>query len=180
MATIVGRYAMRLLVGHGRSKTFDRVEKEFGPLIRRIAVSYEEESGSAEELIQGIYFALWLALASFRGQSSLRTFVARIATNRAISHVRRSVRSPLTVELSENLPAGESTPEHQAIAEDQQTRLIAAVQALPLSLRQVTLLTLEGLAGAEISDVLGISANAVAIRLSRARELLRHELETQQ
>lgn len=156
--------------------TFDQVEKEFGPLIRRIAVSYEADSGSAEELVQDIHFALWLALPSFRGQSSLRTFVARIATNRAISHVRRSVRSPLSVELSEDLPAGELTPEHQAIAEDQQARLIASVQALPLSLRQVALLTLEGLALAEISDVLGISANAVAIRLSRARDVLRRNL----
>lgn len=157
-------------------KTFDQVEKEFGPLIRRIAVSYEADSGSAEELVQDIHFALWLALPSFRGQSSLRTFVARIATNRAISHVRRSVRSPLSVELSEDLPAGELTPEHQAIAEDQQARLIASVQALPLSLRQVALLTLEGLALAEIGDVLGISANAVAIRLSRARDVLRRNL----
>lgn len=160
-------------------KSFDQVEKEFGSLIRRIAVSYEADSGSAEELVQDIHFALWLALPSFRGQSSLRTFVARIATNLAISHVRRSVRSPRPVELSENLPAGGSTPEHQAIAEDQQARLIAAVQALPLSLRQVTLLTLEGLARAEISDVLGISANAVAIRLSRARDVLRRNLETE-
>lgn len=157
-------------------QTFDQVEKEFGPLIRRIAVSYEADSGSAEELVQDIHFALWLALPSFRGQSSLRTFVARIATNRAISHVRRSVRSPLSVELSEDLPAGELTPEHRAIAEDQQARLIASVQALPLSLRQVALLTLEGLALAEISDVLGISANAVAIRLSRARDVLRRNL----
>lgn len=157
-------------------QTFDQVEKEFGPLIRRIAVSYEADSGSAEELVQDIHFALWLALPSFRGKSSLRTFVARIATNRAISHVRRSVRSPLSVELSEDLPAGELTPEHQAIAEDQQARLIASVQALPLSLRQVALLTLEGLALAEISDVLGISANAVAIRLSRARDVLRRNL----
>lgn len=92
--------------------TFDQVEKEFGPLIRRIAVSYEADGGAAEELVQDIRFALWLALPSFRGRSSLRTFVARVATNRAVSHVRRSVRSPLSVELSENLPAGESTPEH--------------------------------------------------------------------
>lgn len=89
------------------------------------------------------------------------------------------MRSPLSVELSENLPAGEPTPEHQAIAEDQQARLMAAVQALPLSLRQVALLALEGLARSEISDVLGISGNAVAIRLSRAKDLLRHKLETE-
>jgi len=157
--------------------TFDQVEKEFGHLIRRIAVSYEADSGAAEELVQDIHFALWLALPSFRGQSSLRTFVARVATNRAVSHVRRSVRSPPSVELSENLPASESTPEHQAIAEDQQAKLIAAVQTLPLSLRQVALLTLEGLARADISEILGISVNAVAIRMSRARDVLRHNLE---
>jgi RNA polymerase sigma-70 factor (ECF subfamily) len=157
--------------------TFDQVEKEFGALIRRIAISYEADRGAAEELVQDIHFALWLALPSFRGKSSMRTFVARIATNRAVSHVRRSVRSPLSVELSEDLPAGESTPEHRAIAEDQQARLIAAVRALPLSLWQVALLTLEGLVPAEISDVLGISANAVAIRLSRARDTLRRKLE---
>lgn len=155
---------------------FDQVEKEFGSLIRRIAISYEADSGLAEELVQDIHFALWLALPSFRGQSSLRTFVARIATNLAVSHVRRDARRPLSVELSESLPAGELNPEHQAIAEDQQSRLIAAVQALSLSLRQVALLTLEGLTCVEISDVLGISTNAVAIRLSRAKDVLRRNL----
>ena len=157
-------------------ESFDQVEKEFGSLIRRIAISYEADSGLADELIQDIHFALWLALPSFRGQSSLRTFVARIATNLAVSHVRRNARRPLSVELSESLPTDGLNPEHQAIAEDQQSRLIAAVQALPLSLRQVALLTLEGLACAEISDVLGISANAVAIRLSRAKDALRCNL----
>lgn len=157
--------------------TFNQVEREFGALIRRIAVSYEADAGAAEELVQDIHFALWLALPSFRGQSSLRTFVARVATNRAVSHVRRSVRTPQAVELPDDLSAGEPTPEHQAIATDQQARLIAAIQALPLSLRQVALLTLEGFARAEISEVLGISINAVAIRMSRARDVLRHNLE---
>lgn len=157
-------------------ESFEQVEKEFGSLIRRIAISHEADGRLVEELVQEIHFALWLALPSFRGQSSLRTFVARIATNRAISHVRRNARAPVSVELSEDLPASGSTPEHQTMAEDQQSRLLAAVQALPLSLRQVALLTLEGLGCTEISDVLGISPNAVAIRLSRAKNLLRHNL----
>lgn len=169
-----------VLPAMGFRESFGRVEKEFGPLIRRIAVSHEADGGLAEELVQEIHFALWLALPSFRGQSSLRTFVARIATNRAISHVRRSARAPVSVELSEDLPASGLTPEHQTMAEDQQSRLLAAVRALPLSLRQVALLTLEGLGCAEISDVLGISANAVAIRLSRAKTLLRHNLGCEQ
>jgi RNA polymerase sigma factor (sigma-70 family) len=74
------------------------------------------------------------------------------------------------------MAAGEPSPEHQTIDRDRQARLIGAVRSLPLRLRQVTLLTLEGLATAEIADVLGITPNAVAIRLSRAKDILRDQL----
>lgn len=157
-------------------KTFDQVEKDFGPLVRRIAISYERDRWLAEDLAQDIFCALWRALPTFRGQCSLRTFVARVATNRAISHIRRSARFPRSVELAEDFPTSEPTPENRAIAQDQQYRLVAAVRSLPLSLRQVALLVLEGLTTMEIADVLGISANAVAIRMSRAKGLLRHHL----
>jgi RNA polymerase sigma-70 factor (ECF subfamily) len=53
---------------------------------------------------------------------------------------------------------------------------VTAVRDLPLPLRQVAVLTLEGLAPQDIAAVLGITANAVAIRLSRAREALRSRL----
>lgn len=145
-------------------------------MIRRIVASYEADRGVAEELIQDIWLALWRALPSFRGQSSLRTFVARIATNHAITHVRSNAHAPRRVELSEDMAAGEPSPEHQTIDRDRQARLIGAVRSLPLRLRQVTLLTLEGLATAEIADVLGITPNAVAIRLSRAKDILRDQL----
>jgi DNA-directed RNA polymerase specialized sigma24 family protein len=47
------------------------------------------------------------------------------------------------------------------------------VRTLPLAYRQTAILTLEGLTPTEIADVLGISTNAVAIRMSRAKTLLR-------
>ena len=120
--------------------------------------------------------ALWRALPAFRGDSSLRTFVARIASYCAISHVRRGARMPRPGEISDNLPAPEPDPEQHAIGRDRQAKLLAAVRTLPLPLRQVALLTLEGLAPQEIATVLGITANAVAIRLSRARDALRQQM----
>ena len=45
----------------------------------------------------------------------------------------------------------------------------AAVRELPLGLRQVVVLTLEGLSNAEVADVVGISENNVAVRMTRAR-----------
>lgn len=156
--------------------SFEEIERDFGPMVRRIAASHEANRQLAEELVQDIWLALWRALPSFRGDSSLRTFVARIATYRALTHVRRSARLPRLGEMSDDLPAPGPGPEQQAIGRDRDARLLAAVRGLALPLRQVTLLTLEGLAAQEIAAVLGISANAVAIRLSRARDALRNQL----
>jgi RNA polymerase sigma-70 factor (ECF subfamily) len=55
-------------------------------------------------------------------------------------------------------------------------KLLAAVRTLPLAHRQTALLALEGLAPREIADVLGITTNAVAIRMFRAKQHLRELL----
>ena len=56
--------------------------------------------------------------------------------------------------------------------------LRAAVQALPIGMRQVIVLTLEGLSNAEVADVVGISENNVAVRLTRARAELARQLNS--
>ena len=155
------------------AQVFDRILQEQGAMIKRIASSYEAEPHLAEELVQDIYLAIWRALPSFRGSSQLRTFVARIATNRAVTHVKRALKSPTSLEINEDIPAPGDSPESRAIALDEQSKLMSAVRRLPLSYRQTAMLTLEGLTPKEIGDVLGISANAVSIRMARAKELLR-------
>jgi RNA polymerase sigma-70 factor (ECF subfamily) len=127
----------------------------------------------AEELVQEIYFAIWRALPSFRGDATVRTFVARIATNRAVTHVARAMKSVPSLELDEELEAPGASLETQIIAADHQSKLVSAIRALPLAYRQPVLLTLEGFTPKEIADSLGITTNAVAIRMSRAKELLR-------
>ena len=153
---------------------FDRIARDHGAMIKRIAASYEANTHLAEELVQEIYFALWRALPGFRNDSSLRTFVARIATNRAITHVARALKSPPSFELNEQIPAPGNDPESQAIAVSHQVQLMAAVRRLPLAQRQVVTLALEGLPPKEIAEFLGLTPNAVAIRLSRAKDLLRN------
>lgn len=145
-------------------------------MIKRIAASHEANAHLAEELVQEILFALWKALPSFRGDGSMRAFVARIATNRAVSHVKQALRLDERGEITERLPAPGETPESEVVALDQKERLLAAVRSLPLGYRQVVMLTLEGLKGEEIGNVLGISTNAVAIRVSRAKDILRARL----
>jgi RNA polymerase sigma factor (sigma-70 family) len=154
-------------------ETFAQITREHDSMIQRIASSYETRTHLAQELVQDIYFAIWRALPAYRGDAALRTFVARIATNRAVTHVARALRVPPSSELDESIPAPGVGPEAQAIASDRAATLLVAVRCLPLALRQTALLTLEGLTPKEIGDVLGVSTNAVAIRMSRAKALLR-------
>lgn len=155
---------------------FDEIVREHGRMIARIAATHEARPHLAEELVQDILFAVWRALPSFRGDGPVRGFVARIASNRSASHVARALRTPVAAELEDELPVLDESPEGAAVALDSHARLLRAVRELPLVSRQVVTLTLEGFVPAEIAATLGITANAVSVRLTRAKESLRKRI----
>lgn len=146
-------------------------------MIRRLVASCEFDRARREELQQEILLALWRALPSYRGESSLRTFVARVAHNRAATHVAREAAEPRGAPLDPEWAADGAGPHDTVEQADRATKLLAAVAGLPLGLRQPVLLTLEGFTPREIADVLGTTANAVSVRLTRARDALRERLE---
>ena len=156
---------------------FEEIVKQHAPLIRRIARSYEANAARADELVQDIHLALWQALPRFRGDASMRTFIARIAHNRAISHVAREAREPRAVALDDNLHASDASPEERTAQQDLRAKLEAAVQQLPVSLKVAASLALEGFSPEEVAEVLGIGVSAASVRLHRAKEQLRDMLK---
>jgi RNA polymerase sigma-70 factor (ECF subfamily) len=153
--------------------SFDEVIAAHLPMIRRIAAAHESNAGAREDLVQDILCAVWRALPNFRGEGSLRGFIARIAANRAVTHVHRALKVPNSAELASDIAASEPGPEAHAIAVDEKARLLAALRILSIGLREPALLALEGLTQQEIAGVLGITPNAVAIRMTRAKSQLR-------
>ena len=75
--------------------------------------------------------------------------------------------------------APDPDPEHALSQQQRHERLRHAVQSLPISMRQVVVLALEGLTHSEIAQILGITDNNVAVRLTRARAELAHRLGAQ-
>lgn len=159
---------MRLLSEHDRA-------------LRRLAASYERDAARQQDLVQDIWLAVWQALPRFRGDCSERTFVFRIAHNRAVSHIDYAQRRRVEP-LDEEHPiaAAGADPEHSLSQQQRSARLHAAVQELPIALRQVVVLTLEGLTNAEVADIVGTTENNVAVRLTRARAALTRSLNTQE
>src|SRR4029078_2287502 len=76
---------------------FDRILREHGPALSRLAFGYEMREAVRQELVREIGLAIWQALPRFRGECSERTFVFRIAHNRGLTHAvrRRPAHEPL-------------------------------------------------------------------------------------
>ncbi len=156
---------------------FQKSLREFGPALARLASTYEREPARAEDLYQEICLALWKALPSWRQDSSLRTFVYRIAHNRGLTHgwregKRNAEPLPEVLETRDPTPNAEERVDHRQRLE----HLQVAVRRLPLGLRQAVSLKLEGLSAVEIGEILDLSPGNVRVRLHRAQKLLAESL----
>jgi RNA polymerase sigma factor (sigma-70 family) len=143
------------------------------PALGRLAGSYARSTAEREDLLQDIALALWQALPRFRGESSERTFLFRIAHNHCIDHITRRRPMASLEELELDPPDGAKPVEARLNDQQDSARLMDAVRRLPLIQRQVVVLALEDMDYADIAQVLGITENNVGVRLNRARTMLR-------
>jgi RNA polymerase sigma-70 factor (ECF subfamily) len=146
-------------------------------LINRIALSYEADPALRRELIQDILLAIWVALPSFRGDSSIKTFAASIAQKRCISHVSKRAREPRQVELPPDLVSAALAPDEAALRSDERRVLVESIQLLPIPQREAIVLCFEGFTYGEMATILGISSNAAMLRCQRAKATLKTIVE---
>ncbi len=156
------------------SPDFESLIREHAALVSRIASTYERRPALIEEVVQEILLTVFRALPNWRGDASLKTFIARIAHNVGVDHVRKSTRRPKEVddEQAAEAPDPSKDIETRADLSLKRDKLIEAVRALPLPVRQVITLHLEGFSNTEIADALSLSASNVGVRLHRAKSAL--------
>jgi RNA polymerase sigma-70 factor (ECF subfamily) len=140
----------------------------------------------AEDVSQDVLLQVVRKLDTFRGDAELTTWLHRVTVNAALALRRRRARHPemlvdAPLEVLPSVPLGKrSLPaEPGRLALDRELRQILeqAIAALPAMYRDVYVLSdVEGLANAEIGELLGLSLPAVKSRLHRARLLLRDVL----
>jgi RNA polymerase sigma-70 factor (ECF subfamily) len=164
----------------GAALDFQRVYDEFLPRIRRYLARLARP-GEADDLSQETFARVSQALAGFRGEAALSTWIYRIATNVAFDRARSpGFQLQARTAEPEALAALGTAP---AIEQDIARREMSAcvrdyVNQLPADYRTVVVLSeLEELPDREIAEVLGISLEAAKIRLHRARARLRQMLE---
>lgn len=151
---------------------FEQVLETYGDSLWRLTLIYEQEYNSRKDLYQEILVAIWKALPNFEERSSIKTYVFRIAHNRGITFRNKSTRTDIFSSLNFEPGSEHYGPQERLIKNEEQENLQNAVLKLSQPLRQVVLLVLEGLSNKDVSDILGISENNVAVRLLRAKKKL--------
>ncbi len=147
---------------------------DHGEAVYRLALSVVRDAALAEDVAQDTLLKAWLALPTFRGEASVRSWIMRIAHNTAISTLR--TRRALVMDPND-LPE-RTTPAERGVDRRVESGVVlddfvAALDQLDeLSRSIVVLRELEGLPYDEIARILGVPLPTVKTRLFRARRLL--------
>jgi RNA polymerase sigma-70 factor, ECF subfamily len=154
----------------------------------RVARSILKDDAEAEDVVQEVYVLAFGKLAEFRAESSLATWLARIAVNEALGRLRRR-RPSLELSALDAVPLTDtpslalahmphhSDPERAAAHKQIRRRIERAIDELPDDFRAVFVMRdVEAISVAETADVLALSPATVKTRLHRARRRLRRAL----
>lgn len=168
---------------HGDPEAFEEVYRRFESLVYNLALRMSGRPEDAADLAQDVFLRIYRNLGGFRGRSSLKTWVFRVALNCCRSRLRRRQRRRgLDVHEPErrleNLPDPGRGPEERALVHDLGGRLERALGELPLPFREaVVLRDIHGLTYQEIALVAGVRIGTVRSRIARGRDRLRERLE---
>ncbi len=168
----------------------ERLVATFGDLAYRLAIGITGNQEDAEKAVQDSFWNVIRKIDTFRGQSSLRSWIYRITANAAYPKRRSAVRRHNGITLDEVLPRFHEDGHHADPITDWSTKLAdpamqselrdvlaSALDELPPYYRAaIVLRDVEGLSIAEVAEALGIAVGTAKTRAHRARLLLRKRL----
>jgi RNA polymerase sigma-70 factor, ECF subfamily len=173
------------------SRAFRVIMQRHNRRLYRVARAVTRDESEAEDVVQEAYFRAFANLGNFRGDSSLATWLTRIALNEALGRLRR--QRP-TVELSTldaesqdethvipfPLMAANCDPERAVAQREIRSLMERAIDDLPEVFRIVFVMReIEELSIEETAGFLNLPPATVKTRLHRARRLLRQALDEQ-
>jgi RNA polymerase sigma-70 factor, ECF subfamily len=154
---------------------------EYSQSILWLAFTYVKDKGLAEDITQDVFLTCYKKLHTFKGESSIKNWLYRIATNRCKDAVKKwSFKKLLKVDHSyfERQITNYATPEIIAMSKNRDEELSRFVLDLPIQYREAIILYyFEDLSLEEISVLLSVKLNTVKTRLHRGRTLLRKMYE---
>jgi RNA polymerase sigma-70 factor, ECF subfamily len=174
----------------GESDAFEELVRDHGGHLLSVARRLLRQEEDARDAVQDAFLLAFRGLPAFAGRCRLSTWLHRITVNAALMKLRtrsRKPEAPFDDLLPDFLPDGHHvmqftdwslSPSQHLLRRETREQVRAAIDRLPDSYRTVLLLRdIEDLDTGEVAGMLGMTTNAVKIRLHRARQALRTLLD---
>jgi RNA polymerase sigma-70 factor (ECF subfamily) len=172
----------------GIDEAYEELINRFQQPVYNIIYRLLGNSGDAADVVQDVFLKVFRSVGAFREQSSLRTWIYRIAVNEAHNHRRWFTRHcrrevPLEPDCEDRTQVLECAPDpgrspfDQALDSENRALIEKALEQINPAFRTVVVLRdIENLSYEEIAEILQLSLGTVKSRILRGREALRREL----
>lgn len=157
---------------------FQSIVYEHNNYLLQLSYLYVKDWDTAEDIVQEVFINYWVKSEQFQAQSSLKTYLTRMAINQCKDYLKswRYRTQTLTNVFTEII-----RPKNQLILEEEQLIVAEAVLSLPIKFREVIILYyFKELTIQNISNTLNTSESTIKYRLKKAKERLKEMLSTQQ
>lgn len=149
---------------------------EHQKIIYKVCNLYMDRHADREDLFQEITLQAWKAYGKFRGDAKFSTWLYRVALNTAITFFRKEKRGP-SIYSTDTVP--EQNEEQYDPIEEQVKAMYAAIGHLSKIDKAIVMLYLEDYSYNEIGEMMGITANNVAVKMNRIKIKLKEETQKQ-
>lgn len=166
-------------VADGDKQALATLYKRYAEKIYNTALSYTKSIEDAEEITQDVFLKIYHSALSFKGSSSLNTWIYRIAVNTSLNYVKKRNRIRLWGSKSQKPELVDFN--HPGVLLEQKENakiLFKLIDCLPARQKTAFILSyVEYLPRQEVADIMEISLKAVESLLQRAKQNMRLELE---
>ena len=161
----------------------EQLYNQYRKKIERYLKRYVDKD-NAEDLTQEVFIKVSRSRTSFREESSIETWIYKIATNAAKDYLKsrqkkeRDLISETELESLDALTIENASPESMSLAHEMKACIEEFIHRLPHDYSTVLVLSeLEGYTVKDIAEIVGMNANAVKVRLHRARAKLKETMD---
>jgi RNA polymerase sigma factor (sigma-70 family) len=157
-------------------KEFIALLNQHQKIVHKVCNLYMDRHSEREDLFQEITLQAWKAYGSFRGDAKFSTWLYRVALNTAITFFRKEKRQP-SIYSTDLVP--EQAEDGYDPIEEQVKAMYAAIGELSKIDKAIVMLYLEDYSYIEIGEMMGITANNVAVKMNRIKTKLKEQTQKQ-
>lgn len=155
-------------------KEFVSLLNEHQKIIYKVCNLYMDRHADREDLFQEITLQAWKAYGKFRGDAKFSTWLYRVALNTAITFFRKEKKAP-AIYSTDVIP--DTDADTYDPIEEQVKLMYAAIGDLSKIDKAIVMLYLEDYSYNEIGEMMGITANNVAVKMNRIKIKLKEETQ---